>query len=488
MRSALSITALIICCTILSWFPHLSSADLADEVAEERARDQAELEARAREEADRETRAGHMSYMGPETDPPKRPLPNYSGREGNPKTFKQGFLWVPRTIFFPLYFLFEFVIRHGLGVATSEAEERELPTRVRDAFVFGPNDDYKIYPVFLIDFPLRATVGVNGRFRNIPVDNTTLSLSGNFGGVRFLSGSLGVRWNPPDRTWQLGGSADAERFEDLFYGLGSEASADNRARYDVVGYDMGVNYMVEPWKRGAITLNTGYRYRAFGADARGTTIPELVEDAKISELPPGFPEGYSAWFLDARIEFDSRRPRPEPGSGVRFGGGFDLGVDPVRGDTSDRWIVYGAAVRGFLDVSGHNHTLSLGAIALFSDALRGEVPFTELPVVSGSGPMPGFVGRFLSGDSAFVVNFQFTWPIWILLDGKVFFAVGNVFDGHLSNFAFDDLRMSFGGGVQAHGAEKTYFELMFGGGTETFAQGSKVTSFRVLFGVSSDFF
>ena len=37
----------------------------------------------------------------------------------------------------------------------------------------------------------------------------------------------------------------------------------------------------------------------------------------------------------------------------------------------------------------------------------------------------------LTGESAAVMNFQFTWPIWILLDGKLHFAVGNVFEGRV---------------------------------------------------------
>jgi hypothetical protein len=475
------------CWTIMSWFPPVSRADHVDEAAEALAREHAEAAARAREETDRETRAGDVMYMNAETDPPKRPLPNYSGREGNPKTFKEGFLWVPRTLFFPLYFLTEFLGRRGLGVVTAKAEEKELPARVRDAFTFGPKHDYTVYPVFRVDLPLRATIGVKGRFRNIPADNTTLRFSGNFGGVRFVSGQVGIKWTPPDKKWRLEGEAGGARFEDLFYGIGSEADQDNQARYEVAGFEVRTKYEIDPWRRGGIAFNTGYRYRAFGQGGSGTTIPQLVEEGKISGPPAAFPEGYSAWFLDTRITFDSRRPRPEPGSGVRLGAGFNIGVDPQRGDTSRAWTVYGAAVRGFLDVSGHNHTLSLGAIALFSDGLRGGVPFRELPVVSGNGPMPGFVGRFLTGDSAAVMNFQFTWPIWILLDGKVHFAVGNVFDGHLANFALEDLRMSFGGGLVAHGDEDIYFEFMVGGGSETFEQGARVTSFRVLFGVTRDF-
>jgi hypothetical protein len=453
--------------------PSLSKADQTDDAAEESAREQAE----------QETRAGYMFYTVPETGPSRRELPDYTGRDGNRKTFARGLLWVPRTIFFPLYFLTEFLIRAGLGAVARKAEEKDIPAKVRDAFKFGPNNDYLLYPVFSFDLGLRATIGVQGQFRNVPVDNTTLRFGASFGGVKFVSGTVGIDWNPPGKNWHGGIDAGAARFDDLFFGLGSEASADNQVRYTIRGYDLGVTYTVEPWKRGGLTLRTGYRNRDFG----GTGIPELVIDGQISELPPGFPEGYSAWFLNNRLVFDSRRPRPQPQSGVRLGAGFDLGLDPVRGETRDSWISYGAAVRGFLDVSGHNHTFSLGAIVLFSDALRGEVPFTELPVISGSGPMPGFLGNFLSGDSAAVASFQFTWPIWIMLDGKVHFAVGNVFDGHLSNFALDQLRMSFGGGIQAHAGETVIFEAMMGGGTETFANGPKVTSVRFFFGVSSDF-
>ncbi|MEM7135486.1 MAG: hypothetical protein AAF500_02850 [Myxococcota bacterium] len=464
--------------TSMLWAPAGGRADRPDDAAEERARSQAEWE----------TRQGYMYYVVPDGAPPKRDLPNYDGREGSPKTAGQVFLWFPRTIFFPVYLVSEFVIRDGIGAAITKAEEKEVPARVRDAFTFGPDDQYTMFPVFSFDLGFRPTVGVAARFGRVPTKDTAVTFNGNFGGIDFVSGSAGIQWTPEGKNWQGGISGGAARFADgLFFGLGSEASSDNRSRYSVTAYDAALNYNVQPWRRGGMNLGTGYKLRSFGNDVSGTTIPERLLEGGISELPPAFPEGYSAWFLDWRITFDSRRPRPQPGSGVRIDSGFNLGVDPVRGDTSDSWIIYGAAVRGFLDVSGHNHTFSLGAIVLLSDAFRGEVPFTELPTVSGGGPMPGFVGRFLSGDSASVLNFQFTWPIWIQLDGKIHFAVGNVFDGHLSNFAFDDLRMSFGAGIQAHGAESTGFELMVGGGTETFAQGASVTTVRFVLGASRDF-
>jgi len=475
----LFVSAALAAATVAHYFiPSVCSAEAPDTIEEER----------AVEQSNRDVQSGEMFYYVPAETPAKRELPNYSGQEGNPKTAEEVFLWFPRTIFFPVYFIAEFILRGALGAAVTKAEEKEVPERVREAFKFGPNNAYTMFPIVSFDLGFRPTVGLVGRFGGVPVEHTTLSFNGSFGGINFVSGSVAIDWQPPGRNWEGGISAGAAKFADaLFFGLGSEASADNRARYDVVGYDFGVRYYVEPWRRGGISLDTGYRFRTFGNDVSGTTIPELLEEGKISALPPAFPEGYSAWFVNMRLDFDSRRPRPEPGSGVHIATGFDLGVDPIRGNTSNSWISYGAAVRGYYDVSGHNHTLSLGAIVLFSDAFRGEVPFTEQPSVSGNGPMPGFVGRFLTGDSAAVANFQFTWPIWLSLDGKIHFAVGNVFDGHLSNFSFPALRMSFGAGVQLVNAESTSFELMIGGGTETFEAGPRVSTVRFLFGVSRDF-
>lgn len=475
-RACHPIAVLVIACSAIAhWSPSPSKAEDADEEW-------------ARERADYEARNGYMFYTLPEPDPPKRDLPNYSGQDRDPVTFEEGFLWIPRFILMPVYFVTEEVLRQGLGGGITKAEEKEISAKVVDAFKFGDKQQFTIFPIFSFDFGLRANIGVVSSFGDIPVKHTTLTASALFGGIDFVSGNIGVTWSPPGKKWSGALSVGASRRADgLFFGLGSEASKDNEARYNFVGYDVGVNYTVQPFRRGSISLDTGYRYRVFGDDVSGTTIPDLVIEGNISELPPAYPEGYSAWYLDPRITYDSRKPRPAPGSGVRLATGFNFGLDPVLGDTSTSWIVYGAGVRGFLDVSGYNHTFSLGAITIFSDGLRGEVPFTELPAISGNGPMPGFVGRVLAGDSAAALNLQFTWPIWLRLDGKVHFAVGNVFDGHLSNFAFEDLRMSFGGGIQAHGAEKTYFEFMVGGGTETFAQGPKVTSVRILFGVSRDY-
>ncbi len=468
------VALVLACATAANSWPRRSKAEDPDEEW-------------ARKQADWETRNGYMFYTLPEQEPPKRDLPNYSGQDSNPVT-KEGALWIPRFILFPVYLVTEGILRQGLGGGITKAEEKEIPARVIDAFRFGEKQQYIIFPVFSFDLGLRANIGVVSSFGDIPVKHTTLSAGALFGGIDFVSGDIGITWSPPGKKWSGALSVGASRRADgLFFGLGSEASKDNESRYNWVGYDVGVNYTVEPFRRGSISLDTGYRYRVFGDDVSGTTIPDLVEEGNISSLPPAYPQGYSAWYLDARIAYDSRQPRPSPGSGVRVSTGFNLGLDPVLGNTSSSWIVYGAGVRGFLDVSGHNHTLSLGAIVIFSDGLRGEVPFTEVPAVSGNGPMPAFVGRVLAGDSASVLNFQFTWPIWLRLDGKIHFAVGNVFDGHLSNFAFEDLRMSFGGGIQAHGAEKTYFEFMAGGGTETFAQGPSVTSVRVLLGVSRDY-
>ncbi len=101
--------------------------------------------------------------------------------------------------------------------------------------------------------------------------------------------------------------------------------------------------------------------------------------------------------------------------------------------------------------------------------------------------MRGFVDRRLIGYSSAVAELEYTWPIWVSLDGKLNYSVGNVFGKRLDGLAPEKLRQSFGFGFEAASARDHSFEFLVGFGTETFEQGSSVDTFRFVFGSSSGF-
>ena len=115
------------------------------------------------------------------------------------------------------------------------------------------------------------------------------------------------------------------------------------------------------------------------------------------------------------------------------------------------------------------------------DASEG-VPFTELIDPSAAGVLPAYLPGQLRGRSAAAMTVRYRWPIWVFLDGNLFFSVGSVFDTRFDGFELHYLRYSFGVGVDARDAGDHPFVFQLGVGSETFANGGELTSFRVLIG------
>ncbi|MEO7328033.1 MAG: BamA/TamA family outer membrane protein, partial [Minicystis sp.] len=182
-----------------------------------------------------------------------------------------------------------------------------------------------------------------------------------------------------------------------------------------------------------------------------------------------------------------RRPRPAPGSGARVELAAEYGAN-LRDPRASGWARYGGTVGGFVDLTGTNRVLSLSATALFADPLgQGEIPFTELVQLGGTNPMGGFYQGRLTGRSAAVVALEYRYPIWAFLDASAQLAIGNVFDVHLAGLTPENQRLSFAFGLRSAGERDHSFNILFGGGTETFGQGGHISELRFLIGATQGF-
>ncbi|MGE3673838.1 MAG: hypothetical protein AB7K71_29475, partial [Polyangiaceae bacterium] len=116
-----------------------------------------------------------------------------------------------------------------------------------------------------------------------------------------------------------------------------------------------------------------------------------------------------------------------------------------------------------------------------------EIPFNEQVTLGGDRPMRGFLeGRLVDRSSA-VLRFDYTWPVWVWLDGAIHYAVGNVFGEHLDGFEPGLLRQSAGVGLRAVGSRDHVFEMLQAFGTEPFDEGAEPESLRFVFGATSGF-
>ena len=187
------------------------------------------------------------------------------------------------------------------------------------------------------------------------------------------------------------------------------------------------------------------------------------------------------------MTYDNRRKWPNSGSGVRLEGSV-LPSFNLRPEEYTSWIKYGGAVGGYLDVTGTRRVFGLVLGANFVDPMRGNtIPFTELASLGGLGFLRGYLPNRLLGRSSVVAQLEYRWPVWMWLDGSLQFGVGNVFGRGLEGFDPKLLRMSGSVGVRTSNSPDHQFEVLVGGGTETFDQGAKLTSFRFFFGTTRGF-
>jgi len=435
------------------------------------------------------TAATSASTARAEPEPsPERALPDYSGRP-EPTTAGDVLLWIPRILLSPLYLISEFVIRRPLEFLVSAAERSQLPEALYDFFLFGPDHGAGVLPIAFVDFGFYPSVGLYFFWNNI-APNQDLKLRASFWGTRWLSGNASYRFrlNPlTDLTFAAGA---LRRPDNQFYGLGSESRRADRSRYGMSRLTASVALEIKLSEYSRLTSTVGIRRVHFHRGGGFDDDPRLEDLAAAGRfpLPPGYEDGYTGLYDSLDLAIDTRRPRPASTSGVRVEARVEQLSELRPGATGFGILRYGASAGGFWDIAGSGRVLSLSVITAFADSLRRgmEVPFTELAFIGGD-VMRGFPPGRGFGRSAAVATLRYRWPVWMKLDGSLQFALGNVFDAHLQNFAPELLRISTSIGIESVGAPDSSLELLFGFGTETFKHGTSITSFRVVVGSNHGF-
>lgn len=423
---------------------------------------------------------------GPQSPP--RIWPNYDGRPPADTTAGEALLWAPRIVFFPLYVVTEYVLRRPLGFLTVEAEQGKWAEVLKDVFTFGPHNNIGVVPTALLDFGFRPSVGVYAFYDDFLVKDNALGVHAAFGGTDWLRLTVADRI-PAGKNAYLKIRGEAARKPDfVFYGIGPNSVRPNRSRYGADWLDGSATYHADLAHGFSAETYLGVKTISF-YDKRCCHDLSLRATAARGAfaVPADYDTGYTGFRAGGNLAFDSRRPRPEPGSGVRIEGTAEYGTD-LRAPPFSSWVKYGGSVGGFVDITGQNHVLSLSLTTRFVDPLQDEeVPFTELVSLGGVHQMSGFYEGRLRGRSAAVATLEYRYPIWAFLDGSAQVAMGNVFNEHLDGFSGKNMRLSFDFGIRAAGDRDHSFSVLVGAGTETFGQGTHLNEARLLLGATQSF-
>jgi hypothetical protein len=425
-------------------------------------------------------------------EPPEpRPVPDYDGRGEEPTTAGDVALWVPRILLSPLYLVSEFVVRRPLGWLVTTLEYEKVPEALLDFFQFGPNNEIAIVPTALIDLGFEPSVGIYARWNDFATGGNKLRLHFATWGVDWIKLTLADRyeWNGEDNRLQLRGEI-TRRPDGIYFGTGLDNNERNGSRYRYERLETVLSFDSEFWRASAFRSAARLRHMEFATDDTCCDYPsidERIEDGSLRDrsgdplgLPPGF-EGYTIYAQGLRVILDTRQERPELGSGVRFGVDAEYAFD-VEDPLARRWLRTAAAAGAFVDLTGQNRVLYLGAIAAMVSPIEGEVPFTEMPDLGDVGPLKGFIEGWVIGSSVAAATLQYEWPVWVWLDGVMHVSIGNAFGRHFEGFDVEDGRLSTGIGISTVDERDHAFTLMLGFGTEPLRDGADLDTVRFVFG------
>jgi Omp85 superfamily domain len=412
----------------------------------------------------------------------KRPVQDY----GAPKdgSVEEVVLWAPRVVLFPLWLTSEFVLRRPIGALVKVAEREQWPQEVVDFFTFGDRRQVSVFPSALFDFGLLPSVGFNAKWKYFITDPNTVSLHFGTWGPDWIAARLTDTYDISASENVSFDTSFVRRQDNPFYALGPLSRGGTRYRYQSDLGEVAVAYQSRPWRSSSFDVRGGVRGLSLG---QGRCCGDRSVDAGVESgafpAPPGLGGSYVGGFQRVALAFDSRRPRPEQGSGVRLEVHGEGVFAPGNTETTRRsWMKYGGEGGAFLDVSGTQRVISLSAAVELADPLLGSVPFPELTTLGGDQPMRGYLRNRLIDRSSFVARMHYTWPIWVYLDGVIEVDVGNVFGARFEGFDAKLFRLSSGIGVRSSGARESGFEFLVAGATDPFDQGFHVSSFRFVLG------
>jgi len=440
----------------------------------------------------------------------KRPLPDYDGREARPMSAGEILAWVPRALFLPVHLVMNYLVRVPIVWSLTRLEEHYVFKRIERLITFRDGKSV-IYPTFFGDFGLRPAVGLINNNNDLFFAGNSLSVGVGYGGDDFIHlGATNTTTVLSDDSGRLRLFADfIIRPDQPYYGEGPFTSTDDRYNYKIrrlnVGWDLRAVLADLTW----IRFFQSFRDVEFNDDAINDTLALLApapgdcgtEDFSYTPratpyAPCGYTNdgGYRLLTSGIEVKLDSRDPDTEfqAGSGVLLEAHATFEFDP--NDLARHFVRFGGEAAGFWDFTGVGHTLALRVVMDTAERTGSSdkpIPFTELPTLGGLETMRGFLPRRFIGDSAFMTELSYRYPIWSLIDAELFASVGNTFDHNFSGFSFERLHLSSGIGLRTSFTRDASLQLLFAIGTKRFEEMEndrfEVDSIRFAFGYVQGF-
>ena len=423
--------------------------------------------------------------------PPHRAVPDYEGREPEGTTAVDVVAWIPRAILFPVRIVVDYGVRRPLGWLVTKAEHSHgFRKFLRRMFREVENANPLIFPVALVDFGFKSSVGIRIVFRRgYLIPHSDVTLRAGTGGIDWYRAEVETKTKRGALRGRTFVGAN-KRPDYVFYGIGGDTPDSARARYTArkligsVSVGGALEGIGEATLMSAIT-NTTFDESTYDDDP---SIEDQVAAGRIAGLPTGYPDGYSTARVGGKITLDTRFEGRRARSGARLDAMVErvVSLDDMGGAWTRVELMLGAGM--LLDpVAERKLDVRLGVQFVESDGNRSDVPFLELATLTGTEWLRGTPAGRVFDVSAAAMIVDYHWPIAAWLDAHGHLGAGNVFGRGLGGFSLGALRGSIGGALTIAGLTDRQLGASVAFGTEPLGDGVDVTSVRFLLEYSSDY-
>jgi len=378
-------------------------------------------------------------------------------------------------------------IGYGLGKTAEWVERKHVDDKV--IWFFDELTSHGIYPKLMT--PTEAglgTVGPGGRIdvlKLLQLDQPSISLDV-FGG-----------WTPnkdfAGTTVELGAKYKIEPLQSSFFqdGLFRYRRSSSEAFYGI-GQDtsLGEHSVYQPEE---LWLEGGAGYHVLqAADARASFVFQRMNvgngaQERVGKIKEHFPvagipgvEGGDLIGLITSLSHDNRDDQHDAKRGGEEKLGFSYFHDVDGNDL--HYLKLSGTVRHFFPIFSDRRTLAVRLSAEKNQELGGgEIPFYNLSRLGGSDITDGSellrsyrYNRFFE-EGLLLANAEYRYNIYEYGDFKAdafgLFDVGEVFE-EFGNFGFDELKFSYGGGLNLRFRKRTLLSLAIARGNEGFRAAS----------------
>lgn len=229
-----------------------------------------------------------------------------------------------------------------------------------------------------------------------------------------------------------------------FFGIGPDSVQENRTDYRLedMSYDAVAGWQINRWlgagvRVGYLQVNTDP-----GTDSRFPNTHDLFNN----ETAPGLAEQPDFLDLSAAIMFDYRDRPGNPHKGGMIGVYFSRFDE--RAGSSYEFNRLAVDIRQFIPLFSEQRRLALQLYGSADSPDAGaQVPFYMMPTLGGSDSLRGFREFRFRDKRTLYFSSEYRWDASPAIELAAFYDTGKVFADR-SDFAFEHLEKSFGGGLR----------------------------------------